>query len=117
MNAREAYAAGKHQGFSAVIYGEYGPDMDRDEIMSEAFEVESNSRQYADHPSYDIRSDAAWEAYGRGVSVGIKQGYASRFGKKRAKKVGNPAGRRRKTAAKRPAARPSRSVGTCTGSR
>lgn len=114
MNAKQAYEAGKHQGFSAVIYGEYGPDMDRDEIMGEAYEVEQNSRQYADHPSYDIRSDAAWEAYDRGVSVGIKQGYASRFGKKRAKKVGNPGRKRTRPKArkaparKRPAKRRSR---------
>ena len=99
MNAREAYAAGTHQGFSAVIYGEFEKGMNRDEIEGEAFEAEANSRQFADHPSYEIKTDAAWEAYDRGVSVGIKQGYAARFGKKRAKKaVKNPSRRKRPSA-------------------
>lgn len=83
MNAREAYEAGKDQGYSAVIYGEFPKGMDREEIASEAWEIEENARQYADHPTYDIHSDAAWEAYDRGVNVGIKQGIAARFGAKR----------------------------------
>lgn len=79
LNAREAYEAGKEQGYQAVVYGEFEKDMDRDDIRSEAFEIEGNARQYADHPSYEIHSDAAWESYDRGVNVGITQGLRKRF--------------------------------------
>lgn len=97
MNARDAYNAGKDQGYSAVIYGEFPEGMDREEIASEAWEIEQNARQYADHPSYDIRSDAAWEAYDRGVGVGIKQGISARFGAKRPTRKTSRNPRRRTT--------------------
>lgn len=83
LNAKEAYDAGRDEGYNAAVYGEFEPGATRDDMASEAFEIESNARQYAGHPTYEIESDAAWEAYDRGVGVGIKKGLAERFGKPR----------------------------------
>lgn len=79
LNAREAYDAGRDEGYNAAVYGEFEPGASRDDMMSEAYEIESNARQYAGHPTYEIESDAAWDAYERGVGVGIKKGLAERF--------------------------------------
>lgn len=66
--ARAAFDAGCWEGYEAYQNVDVQDDEDRAEAAAEA---ESNARQYADHPTYELRSDAEWEAYEDGVSAGI----------------------------------------------
>ena len=49
-----------------------------DWAVGEASESESNARQYAGHPTYDITGDAAFTAYENGVTKGMDRALKAR---------------------------------------
>lgn len=101
MNQREAREYGIEQGSAAIRYCEVS-DIDQREancecgetskaacedcLASAAYESEQNARQYSPFEFFanDInesgdRADGLWEAYNKGVSIGIRRGLKARL--------------------------------------
>lgn len=79
MNKRDVYAQGYSEGYGIVESNHVEfRDMDKDEILSEVGEIESNARQFSPFEFFaaDINRsrnpDALWEAYDSGVYAGAK---------------------------------------------
>jgi hypothetical protein len=85
MDKKTAYAHGKQAGLDTAYYGEFDPDLDCDERLSEALEGEVNARQFSpfEFLAQELNSgrdpEALWEAYERGVEAGAKAGLKKRF--------------------------------------
>lgn len=75
------YQEGYHQGWwvTVEVYKEW---MDEDELMTEAYLSEENARQYAGHPTYDLKGNMAWEAYQKGVDDGVADAVYELFNKR-----------------------------------
>lgn len=105
MTKREAYEEGREQGHSAALYTKIG-DSDRREagcdhasgecrecLTSAAFESEQNARQSSpwEFLAHDINDDedhseGLWDAYDKGVAVGVKRGVRERLRKEEVKR-------------------------------
>ena len=77
VGVKEAYSLGREAGYSAAVDME---EKGSGETWEEAaYESEDNARQYAGHYSEDLRTDAEWDAYERGVVKGITKGIKARL--------------------------------------
>lgn len=99
MNQKEAREHGRDAGLAAAKYTEASPEDKREAgcdcadgqechecLTRAAFESESNARQYSpwEFLAHDInssgdRSEGLWEAYDKGVEVGIRKGVRERL--------------------------------------
>jgi len=90
MNSKEAYELGRDAGYSAGMNCDFDVDLDVDGetpeecFVSAAYESEENARQYSpfEFHAHDMNSarnpDACWEAYDKGVGVGIRKAWRER---------------------------------------
>lgn len=70
----DAYLIGFDAGYNLVKdMWQSGVSDDLDEVVAEAYEVESNSRQFESHPFYDFRVERQFDDYEEGLSAGIEE--------------------------------------------
>lgn len=82
MTKRDAYQQGKDIAEAINYDGDFtGKELSSEDNFREAFwEIVENRKQYADDISYDLKTDAQWEAYEEGLARGLDIICKARFG-------------------------------------
>ncbi len=92
MNTKEAYSLGVDSGLETARFGDFSENAlrDHDEFLTEADEIVHNKRQFADSPTYEFarepNSEALFDAFDRGETVGLNKGWRQFHAKEAAKK-------------------------------
>ena len=84
MNTKQAYEEGQYKGKDIcsnidTLLGSMGED----NFISEAYDILENHKQFSGDITYELKSDAQWEAFEKGFEIQVKKEVKARYGKGR----------------------------------